>query len=117
MINYFKRVREIHNNMLNAGKGNYESIPVSVSSKEIVAFGVQCGEKYFVYLYNSQINSIRTDIQLDVKTSFGGGFVDYYDCETGIYHKLQEIKPEANALFFNEFELAGKTDVILIFSR
>ncbi len=117
MINYFKRVREIHNNMLNAGKGNYESIPVSFSSNEIVAFGVQCGEKYFVYLYNSQINSIRTDIQLDVKTSFGGGFVDYYDCETGIYHKLQEIKPEANALFFNEFELAGKTDVILIFSR
>ncbi len=116
MMQHFNRVREIHNNMLHAGKGDYEPVPVSVSLKEIVAFGVQCGEKYYVYLYNPAKNEIRPNISLESKAE-SPYTIDSYDCETGMYHKLQEISPEANKLFLKEFELAGKMDVVLVFNK
>ncbi len=112
---YFQRVQEIHKQMLTAGKGDYRPIMVNVSSQEIKALGVQCGEKYFVYLYNSHQNNMRTDLQLEVNNL--GGLVDYYDCETGSYHKLQEVGPDPHKFILTDFKMAGKADVVLIFSK
>lgn len=116
MMPYFNRVREIHNNMLNAGKGDYVPVPVTVSAKDIVAFGVQCGAKYYVYLYNPAKNEIHTNISFKIKAEHLY-VIDSYNCETGIYRKLQEISPESSNLDLKEFELTGKMDVVLVFNK
>lgn len=51
MTYYFSSVREISDQMLESGKGKFE--PFIVSAPGVEAYGMKCGEKYFIYLLNN----------------------------------------------------------------
>jgi len=113
MNSYFARVREMHNNMLNAGKGDYRQTAVTVSNPEIRALCVQCGSTSFIYLFNPQDKEITTTVTLD--NPFPGIIhLQYYDCETGTYHKMSDLRPVNEKMVVKDFTLSAKTDVVLI---
>jgi Endo-beta-mannanase len=60
IIPYFKGVREISDQMLEAGNGSFEKVVVEAGSLE--AYGVKCGKKIFVYLYNNTANAMQTNL-------------------------------------------------------
>jgi hypothetical protein len=60
---YFKGVREISDQMLAAGNGSFENISVKADSLE--AFGVKCGDKLFVYLFNKTKSVIKSDLSIN----------------------------------------------------
>lgn len=110
---YLARVREIHNHMLNMGKGDYRQTAVTVSDSGIQAFGVQCGSASYVYLFNPQNKEITTTITLD--NPFPGIIhLQYYDCETGNYNKMTDLHPVNEKMVVKDITLPAKTDVVLI---
>ncbi|HPG40239.1 MAG TPA: DUF5060 domain-containing protein [bacterium] len=113
MNSYFARVREIHNHMLNMGKGDYRQTAVTVSSSDIQALGVQCGSASYVYLFNPQDKEFTTTVTLD--NPFPGIIhLQYYDCETGTYQKMSDLRPVNEKMVVKDFTLKAKTDVVLI---
>ncbi|MGE5497920.1 MAG: discoidin domain-containing protein [Syntrophothermus sp.] len=48
---YFSSVREISDQMLESGKGKFE--PFIVTAPGVEAYGMKCGEKYFLYMLNN----------------------------------------------------------------
>ncbi len=57
MMGYFKQVSEINRSMLTAGGGQFESLDVKSLQDGVIAYAVRCGNKNFIYLYNSNANS------------------------------------------------------------
>jgi len=53
MMSYFNSVKEINQTMLAAGKGQYELIDIKANQNGLEVYSVKCGNKTFVYLFNS----------------------------------------------------------------
>ncbi|MCA0445574.1 MAG: DUF5060 domain-containing protein [Bacteroidetes bacterium] len=101
LMPYFSRVRTIHDQMLAAGKGNYESILVESSVKDIQVYGVKTGNKTFVYLYNPGKSEVKTDLSVSSNVKKG----QVFDCETGGVSEFTGLKG---------FTLAAGKDKVLI---
>jgi hypothetical protein len=112
MMSYFKKVSQINENMLAAGKGKFESFEVKTGQQGVSAYGVRCGEMNFVYLYNSagKAEDIRFSGAHSEKTK---GSLTCFDCETGKYSKARfELMPD-KSIRVSKLKLQPKSDVIL----
>ena len=94
MMSYFKKVSEINRCMFEAGKGKFVSFDVKAVQDGVQAYGVLCGNKNFIYLYNSTAmdESIRLKgIEMNKKK----GNLNLFYCETGKYSTTKfEVMPD-----------------------
>jgi hypothetical protein len=112
MMSYFTKVSEINRSMLEAGKGKFELFDVKVVQEGVQTYGVRCGKKKFIYLYNSTATneSIRlTGINMDKKQ----GILNLFDCETGKYSTTKFEEMPDKSIKIDQLKLQPKGDVIL----
>jgi hypothetical protein len=112
MMSYFRQVSEMNRNMLEAGKGRFESFDVKAVQEGFQAYGVSCGQKNFVYLYNSTATDeaiLLTGIKMD-KTK---GNLNLFDCETGKNSTTRfEVMPD-KSIKIDQLKLQPKGDMII----
>lgn len=112
---YIARVRTILNQMLAAGNGSFEPVVVTASLPGITMFGVQCGNKIFAYAFNPADAPKTTGITLTV-TANSSLRSSVYNCESGVYSKLNNTIRSGNKLQIPGFKLAAGEDVVFVIS-
>lgn len=111
---YLSRVRTILDEMMKAGKGSFENVKVSTSTPGVEVFGVKCGTKTFVYVFNSSNDASSPGITVEGLSASGSTGTRIYACETGVWSEMKPGKPEEQELLTG-FQLAPQTDAVLIF--
>jgi hypothetical protein len=113
---YFAKVRSILDQMLAAGKGNFEQVAIVASSPDVKTYSVKCGNQIFIYAYNPGDSSLSLDLKIDAdrKPKYKA---TSYDCETGKYKKAIVFKFSGNKLGFSAWKLAAKSDVVFVISK
>jgi len=110
LTSYFKGVRAITDQMLTAGKGEFQ--PVTVQAGALDAYGVKCGKQVFIYLFNGTSQAVCSDLKLELKTT-DTFKLQHFIPSTGQYQdiknqtliqpyftfKLQELKPNDEIVF------------------
>ncbi len=113
MMGYFKQVSEMNRTMLDAGNGKFESFEVKTNQNGVQAFGVRCGKKSFVYLYNLGENC--ENIQLSglemPKTNVK---MTRFDCETGKSAGQKFSVMPDKSIKMEAFQIQSKSNTILI---
>ncbi|MGH2643243.1 MAG: DUF5060 domain-containing protein [Chitinophagaceae bacterium] len=112
---YMIRVRTILDQMLAAGKGSFRTIEVTASLPEIQVFGVRCGNKDFVYVYNPD-NSTKT-IGIALTSNLTSPmFVNVYNCETAKYSEDNNAVTLGKEVHISAYKLKGNSDAVFILS-
>ena len=114
MTPYFRSVREISDQMLAAGKGNFEQI--EVTSGKLHSQAVKCGNKYFVFLLNESDETITSPVSLPIMNDKKISCQSYLPSDR-TYTKLINFKIEQNKLMLDNIQLEGKHEMILIFTN
>lgn len=113
MTPYFNGVRQINDEMLKAGNGNFEQF--SVSSGRVESYGVKCGNKYFIYLLNN------TDEKITVPVSFGFSgkviIAESFDPGTRRRKPVRGITVTAGQLTINEVTLEAKKETVFVVTQ
>jgi hypothetical protein len=113
MMGYFKQVSEMNRSMLEAGKGNFELFDVKTVQNGIEAYGISCGKRNFIYLYNpaASIESLRFNSSAapDMKSK-----MSLFDCETGKYSDLKFKVMSDKSTEIDQLKMQPKGNVILI---
>jgi hypothetical protein len=113
MMSYFKQVSEMNRNMLEAGKGKFESFDVKTAQNGIEAYGIRCGKKDFIYLYNSTVTSENIWFNSSVAPGMKSKMI-LFDCETGRYSDLKfKVLPD-KSIDIDQLKLQPAGNVILI---
>jgi hypothetical protein len=113
---YLSKVKKISNEMLETGKGSFEKVAINVSDSLIQILGVRCGNKTFVYVYNTTGEVKQLAVTIALKTD-RGCFYKLYDCESDTYSIDKKIKSVSDQLSINNIRLADKSDVILVINN
>lgn len=116
MMRYFKNVREIHENMLQSGQGSYQSIAVAAQAADLVSYGVRCGNKSYIYLFNPLETEQTVELNIAPDPGARPG-LQYYDCELGLYHSVFAVTYADGILAIPDFKLQPKSDVVLILNQ
>ncbi len=113
MTSYFRSVREISDQMLEAGKGSFEM--VEVKADIIEAYGVKCGDKIFVYLLNNSNSDVKSGMVLDLaeKKSY---YVRSFNPLNCIYKKIGSSRTARRGLLVQNIKLKPKESIVLILS-
>jgi hypothetical protein len=109
-----RSVRELNDQMLEAGKGSFEIIDVKADIIE--SYGLKCGDKYFVYLLNNSNSEVTSDVTIDVgeKKSYRIQGFNPMNCS---YIKVGNFRTTKNDFFVSSVDLKSKESLILIFSK
>jgi len=67
MTPYFRAVRTISDQMLVAGRGQFQ--PFAVQAGVVQSFGMRCGNKYFIYLLNDSPAATSASVSFNVATA------------------------------------------------
>lgn len=108
---YLAKVKTISDEMLKAGNGSFEKLDISGSDSLVQVYGVQCGAKLFIYAFNGSGEHKNFTLKFNSNQKIKG--YKMYDCSTGNYSALKQIKPINDQVEFNNLQLDGKTDMIL----
>lgn len=113
MIPYFKGIRTIHEEMMEAGKGTFQPTDISVTSLD--AFGLKCGNKHFIYLLNNGVSDYNNSISYNVAEN-----VDYslkiYNPEDQTYTVKDNVTASGGVLNIGDLSLKSKKELVLIIS-
>jgi hypothetical protein len=113
LMSYFKLVKEINDTMLESGKGKFDSFELKAIPDGVQAFGVRCGEKKFIYLYNS--GSASESIQLtEIDTPKKNLKMSCFDGETGKYCEVKFVVVPDKSIKIVQMMLQPKGNLILI---
>ncbi|WP_210463358.1 DUF5060 domain-containing protein [Rufibacter roseolus] len=113
MTPYFNSVKEINDQMLASGNGTFEPFPVLTD--KIEAYGMKCGNKYFVYLLNNSATELTSDISFDLK----GGKIKEVQAFAPVsrqYQNLSSFKTKDQRLLMPQVKLAPRQEMVLILS-
>ncbi|MGN6396878.1 MAG: DUF5060 domain-containing protein [Mucilaginibacter sp.] len=113
MTPYFNGVRQVSDEMLKAGNGNFEQF--SVSSGRIESYGVKCGNKYFIYLLNNTGEKITTPISLSVEGKTAT--VESFDPETRQQKQANRFEVSKGRLTINAVALEAKTETVFVITQ
>ncbi|HEY9489574.1 MAG TPA: cellulase family glycosylhydrolase [Chryseosolibacter sp.] len=114
MTSYFRSVRVINDRMLEAGVGAFEE--VEIASEEFEAYGVKCGDTYFVYLLNSSSAEDLDDIWMDVAVEGVSYNLESFSPIDGSYQSLDFELNGLNGISVPNVHLVPKHELILILS-
>ena len=96
-VGYFRNIRLVSDRMLKAGKGRFE--PVEVSAEGGDAFGVRCGDKTWIYVYNSSGMPVTL---IGVDGPVGQGKIRTLDFNKAVFRRMKTpvyIPPKGEALY------------------
>jgi len=110
MACYFKGVREISDAMLKAGNGSFVQIPVTAGKAE--AYGMKCGNKYFIYLLNNTDQVIST--QVVIPAALNKFSIRSFSPETGKYRTEGGGRSSGKNITISTLGLQSKEARILI---
>ncbi|RVU03004.1 DUF5060 domain-containing protein [Mucilaginibacter limnophilus] len=112
---YYKNVKLIADIMINAGKGSFERIELSASNYNIKAYGVKCGTKTFIYVWNpseiQQAGRIKFEIYNTASVK-----IAIYGCESGKFTKSTDLKANAGK-YSLQLSLAQTSDKVFVLSE
>jgi hypothetical protein len=111
---YFKNVRIIHEEMMKAGKGRYESVSVTAAGS-VEVFAVRCGKKLFVYAYNAGKAQVQTKIMVESSSARKKGRA--YDCEKASFSDFRNIQVNGGNVTLNDVSLDAGMDKVFIIER
>jgi len=100
--------------MLEAGVGAFEE--VEIASEEFEAYGVKCGDTYFVYLLNSSSAEDLDDIWMDVAVEGVSYNLESFSPIDGSYQSLDFELDGLNGISVPNVHLVPKHELILILS-
>ncbi|MDP4274101.1 MAG: DUF5060 domain-containing protein [Bacteroidota bacterium] len=110
MTPYLRSVREISDQMLDAGHGDFQIVPVEANDVE--SYGLKCGDKLFVYLLNN--NSVISKSNLSIE-----GINKLYKI-SGYIPSKREYKDlgtsSLTGLTLKDIILNPKSEIVLIFT-
>lgn len=112
---YIANVRRIQDEMMQSGKGSFDSLRVKRTNTAIEVFSVKCGADIFIYLYNPKAEIQKTDISLPVTLS--NYKLTKYNCETQRFDADLKISAKGDNLDINNLELAPNTDFVYILKK
>lgn len=109
---YFSGVREISDRMLEAGKGDFESI--NVDAGDLEAFGVKCGNEVYVYLFNPNNEITMTDVSIEL-TNFNEEYKGVsFEPTMKVYNEVRDIEnSDENVIIKNEI-LGSECEIVYI---
>jgi len=110
MTPYFRAVRDISDQMLAAGHGEFE--PFTVSSGPVQSFGVRCGDQYFVYLLNNSLSRLAVPISFEVAGK--KPTVQSFIPATRQYSKLTRFGVKDGQLTLSDLALEPQQELVLI---
>lgn len=113
MTPYFNGVRQINDEMLKAGNGNFEQF--SVSSGRVESYGVRCGNKYFIYLLNNTDEKITTPVSFAF--SGKGIIAESFDPGTRRRKPIVEFKVDKGRLVINAVSLEAKKETVFVVTQ
>jgi hypothetical protein len=111
MTPYFRVVRMISDEMLEAGKGSFETFPVTTDRVE--SHGVKCGKKYFVYLLNNTDSAIQTPVSFPA-TETGQWNIKLFDPGTKQFKNLPGCITRHGYLTLSSLTLIAKKELVII---
>lgn len=111
MMPYLKGVRMISERMLQAGKGQFE--PLTVDAGNVQAFGMRCGDEYYVYLLNNtaQHQDLRIKVDLPKKTQ-----LELFSTKDHSFTKSSFEQSAGGVISLPQHTIRGKEEALLIFS-
>lgn len=114
MTSYFRSVREINDRMLEAGAGTFEEI--EITSQAFEAYGVKCGDTYFVYLLNSSSADGSDEIRMNLAGEGTSYNLESFSPADGSYQSLVFESKGLNGVSVPNVHLRSNQEVILILS-
>lgn len=113
MMSYFRGVREISDQMLSAGKGDFKKINVRADGLE--AFAVQCGKKTFVYLLNKSNQGVSSLVHIEIPTSAKLKAKSFNPISLK-YNNLRNIRQTGESVAVENVSLKAKDELVLVLS-
>lgn len=110
MTPYFNGVRQISDEMLKAGNGSFEQF--AVITDRIESHGVQCSNKYFVYLLNNTGEKITSPVSFAFKGK--GAVVKQFDPSTRQYKTLAGSAIMHGRIEIDNLSLDTKKETVLV---
>jgi hypothetical protein len=111
MTTYFRGVREINDKMMTAGKGSF--VPISVQCGDAQAFGVQCGEELFVYVFNREKAILISDLTIENKENKSYK-VQSYEPTLMLYKDINKVEYISSGIVLNGFSLGAQKEIVLL---
>ncbi len=111
---YLSRIKTMAGWMMEAGNGMFEKTDVKVPDTSLTTMAVTCGNKIFVYVYNTANTNQKTSVKVSSKQPASGSSYKVYDCASGTYSGHKKIKLSGGYLDIKNLKLGAKTDVVLI---
>lgn len=110
---YISRVRFIQDQMMKAGRGNFEKNEAKVSEEGVEVFSVKCGDEIYIYVYNPQNKAVKTTITLPSTGAKEQLKATRYICEAG-KTQAQSLKISEDTIAIQDVELSAQTDFVFI---
>jgi len=113
MMSYFAIVKQINDDMLQVGKGSFEKLDVKSNEKSMEVYGVKCGSKKYIYLYNASQKDKKIALSNINLTKIKGN-VQVLDCESGNYKTAKYNRTSDGSIAVSELVLSPKKEIVLI---
>lgn len=113
MTPYFRGVRMISDEMIQAGNGSF--IPFSPSAGLLESYGVRCADKYFVYLLNNCDTVVTTPVIFPVADA-GSVRLQSFAPESLSFTQVGDFTFEHNTVTAT-ITLGSKKELVLIVGR
>jgi hypothetical protein len=110
MTPYLRSVREISDKMLEAGKGSFDTFPVT--SGLLHAQGMRCGRTWFVYLLNASEHDLSSTVSFAYP--HGSFNIEVFHPETRTYQTLVGGGAADGRWHLDDIKLSPREQVILI---
>src|SRR5690606_7716052 len=111
MTAYFQGVRSISDQMLQAGKGDFQ--PLKVTAEDLHVYAVQCGEVVYVYVFNptNRVAKQNLSVALDRKGTFN---VTAFEPTQQKYTESGPIRNENGIIVLEDVFIGSKKELVYI---
>ncbi|MFA7289269.1 MAG: hypothetical protein WC055_10380, partial [Melioribacteraceae bacterium] len=113
---YYSNVKEIYDNMIEAGKGEFKPIKTSVDFESGINYGVQCGSKKFVYILNNGNAGLISKLIVE-NNGDNAKTVQVYIPETKTYYDIKSYETQNGNTIINNIVLKSRENKIYILTN
>ncbi|MGE5497919.1 MAG: cellulase family glycosylhydrolase [Syntrophothermus sp.] len=114
MTPYFKGVREISDQMLEAGNGSFE--PLEIKTNILESYAVKCGDKIFVYLLNNSGAVVTSDVRLDYSSPSQMSVQGFVPAERIYKNIAKAVSANNGKLTMPSVSVDARKELVLILS-
>jgi hypothetical protein len=111
MTPYFQSVKEINDQMLQAGKGHFE--PLTIEAGPLHALGVKCGGNIYVYLFNPEHSTYLSD--LIIRTEGDQAYrIQSYDPAYRLYQDVTQVGYSPSTITVTHIALGAEKEILYV---